>query len=310
MSRRSQTDLEPVTPDERLHLASVRPTTSDLLGWSGVRVEHLTDPPDAEVDLPPTTHHWLVLNHGPALVFSLRFAGQEQTELGPPGSLTLIPAGHPSQWRWSGASESTHVLVEPQLLERVAAEALDLNPDRVVLLPVHAVSDPQVPAVMRALDAELLAGGPGGRLLAESLGNVLAVHLLRRFAAAGSADLPRGGVLAKHKLRAVTEYIHEHLDAELSLDHLAAVAHMSAYHFARLFKNSTGLPPHQYVIACRVERAKELLRERDVLPLAEVAAETGFANQSHFTRHFKRLVGVTPRLFQTSARTYQTKASS
>jgi AraC family transcriptional regulator len=147
------------------------------------------------------------------------------------------------------------------------------------------------------VDAELRGGGAGGRLLAESLGNVLAVHLLRHFAPRGPADAHTGGVLPKHKLRAVIDYVHEHLDAELSLDHLAAVAHVSPYHFARLFKNSTGLPPHQYVIARRVERAKELLRG-GLLQLAEVATEVGFADQSHFTRHFKRLVGVTPRRFR------------
>jgi AraC family transcriptional regulator len=291
-------DRKPVTPEERLHLASVRPKTSEALGWSGVRAEHLTNTPDSEVDLPPTTHHWLVLNQGSALAFSLRFAGQERTEVGPPGSLTIIPAGYPSQWRWRGATESSHTLVEPQLLARIAAEALDLNPDRVELPPVSDLSHPQLQAAMLALDAELRGGGPGGRLMAESLGNVLAVHLLRHFAAPGPADALPGGVLPKHKLRAVVEYIHEHLDAELSLDHLAAVAHLSPYHFARLFKNSTGLPPHQYVIARRVERAKELLRERDRPPLAEVALEVGFADQSHFARHFKRLVGVTPRQFR------------
>jgi AraC family transcriptional regulator len=151
---------------------------------------------------------------------------------------------------------------------------------------------------MLALDAELREGGPGGRLLVESLGNVLAVHLLRQFSPSGPADAHAGPGLPKQKLRAVLEYIHEHLDAELSLDHLAAVAHLSPYHFARLFKNSTGLPPHQYVIARRVERAKELLRGPERPPLAEVATELGFADQSHFTRHFKRLVGVTPRDFR------------
>jgi AraC family transcriptional regulator len=180
----------------------------------------------------------------------------------------------------------------------VAAEALDLNPDRVELPPVSDLSHPRLRAAVLALDAELTAGGPGGRLLAESLGNVLAVHLLRHFSAHGAANTPLGGVLPKHKLRAVIEYIREHLDAELSLDHLAAVTHLSPYHFARLFKNSTGLPPHQYVVARRVERAKELLRQRDGLSLADVAVEVGFSSQSHFTRHFKRLVGVTPRRFQ------------
>jgi AraC family transcriptional regulator len=167
----------------------------------------------------------------------------------------------------------------------------------VSLPPVHDLSHPPLLAVIGALQAELKSGGPGGPLLAESLGNVLAVHLLRLVAPA-RAGLPVDGVLPKHKLRAVIEYIHGRLDAELSLDHLAAVAHMSAYHFSRLFKNSTGLPPHQYVISRRVERAKELLRERRRPPLSEIATEVGFADQSHFTRHFKRLVGVTPRLFR------------
>jgi AraC family transcriptional regulator len=289
---------EPVTPTERLDVASVRPTTSDLLGWSGVRAEHLVAPPDAEVDVPPTTHHWLILNHSSAAEFWLQFAGHKQTEPAPPDSLTLIPAGTPSQWRWRGAGESTHVLVDPLLLARVAVEALDLDPDRIELPAVPVLSHPQIRSAVAALGDELRSGGAGGRLLADALGNVLAVHLLRHF----SSVLPHaarvsGGGLPRHKLRAVVDYIHEHLDAELSLDHLAAVAHLSPYHFARLFKNSTGLPPHQYVIARRVERAKELLRAKDRPSLAEVAAEVGFSDQSHFTRHFRRLVGVTPRRF-------------
>jgi AraC family transcriptional regulator len=288
----------PVRPDERLHLAGVRPATSAALGWSGVRAEHLTDPPDTEVDLPPTTHHWLFLNHGLAHAFSLRFAGREQTEPLPPGAITLIPAGAASRWRWRGASESTHILVEPQLLARVAAEALGLNPDRVTLPPVADLSDPPIQAAMLALDAELRTGGAGGRLLAESLGNVLAVHLLRRFSAPGTTRPHPGGTLPRHKLRAAVDYIHEHLGAELSLDHLAAVVGMSPYYFARLFKSSTGLPPHQYVIARRVERAKGLLRDARRFPLADIAAEVGFSSQSHFTHHFKRLVGVTPRCFR------------
>src|SRR5262249_31884768 len=154
----------------------------------GLRAEHLTNPPDAEVDLPPTTHHWLILNHGLAAKFSLRFGGQERTEPTSPDSLTIIPAGYPSQWRWRGAPESTHVLLEPQLLARVAAEALDLNPDRVTLPPVYDLSHPQLRAAMLTLDAELRQGGAGGRLLAESLGNVLAVHLLRHVSAPGPAD--------------------------------------------------------------------------------------------------------------------------
>jgi AraC family transcriptional regulator len=292
----AQGDRKPVTPDERLTIAAVRPATSAALGWTGVRAEHLTRPPDAEVEVPPTTHHWLILNHSLATEFSLGFAGRVHNDPAPPGSVTLIPAGYPSRWSWRGAGDSTHVLLDSRWLGRVAAEALDLNPDRVELPPTPDLSHPQVRTTVQALGEELRSGGPGGRLLAESLGGVLAVHLLRHFAAPVAA--PAGGVLPRHKLRAVMDYVREHLDAELSLDRLAAVAHVSPYHFARLFHASTGLPPHQYVIARRVERAKELLRERERPPLAEVASEVGFADQSHFTRHFRRLVGVTPGRFR------------
>jgi AraC family transcriptional regulator len=121
---------------------------------------------------------------------------------------------------------------------------------------------------------------------------------LRSWAPVGEAVRgPRGG-LPGQTLRAVLEYIHEHLVADLTLRDLAAVTHLSPYHFARLFKVSTGLPPRQYVIARRVERAKQLLRGEDDLTLAQVAARAGFCDQSHFTRQFKRLVGVTPKRFR------------
>jgi AraC family transcriptional regulator len=83
---------------------------------------------------------------------------------------------------------------------------------------------------------------------------------------------------------------------------MAAVARLNPYHFARQLKRATGLPPHQYVIARRVERAKQLLQAGTDLSLAEVALHAGFCDQSQFSRHFKRLVGVTPGQFRTPAR--------
>ena len=112
----------------------------------------------------------------------------------------------------------------------------------------------------------------------------------------------RDGTLRRGRLRAVVEYIEEHLDASPTLEQLAAAARLSAYHFARQFKAATGLPPHQYVILRRVERARLLLQAGTDLPLAEVAARAGFSDQSQFTHHFKRLVGVTPGQFRMSAR--------
>src|SRR5262249_35832341 len=86
------------------------------------------------------------------------------------------------------------------------------------------------------------------------------------------------------------------------LAQMGKAVHTSAYHFARQFKAATGIPPHQYVVARRVERAMQLLRGNDELSLADIATHAGFSDQSQLSAHFKRVVGVTPREFRRSER--------
>jgi AraC family transcriptional regulator len=295
-------DRHLLTPDERLALFPFAPNaTSEPLGWTELRVEHWQGTPDVEMEFEGLTHHLVVLYLRVPEVLSLRCGGRGRDDAATPGRLAVYPAGVPSRWRCRGTVESIHVLLDPQLLERVAVEACNLDPEVVTLTPVFDLNHPPIQAAMLALHAELTSGGAGGRLVAESLGNVLAIHLLRQFAAPAEAGPQRREVLPRPKLEKIVRYIEDHLDAELMLDDLAAVVHLSPYHFARLFKNRMGQPPRQYVIARRIDRGKELLRDPDGMPLADVAAEVGFANQSHFTRHFKRLVGVTPGQFRAAA---------
>jgi AraC family transcriptional regulator len=214
----------------------------------------------------------------------------------------VIPAGSPVRWRWSGNKDSLHVHLEPGLLARVAAEAFDLDPARLTLPPLDGLDLPQIRAAMWAVNAELTADA-GGPLAAESLANVLAVHLIRHVLAPRRPGRERDGMLPRCRLRAVVEHIEGHLDVGLTLGQMAAVARLSPYHFARQFKRATGLPPHQYVIARRVERARQVLQAGTDLSLAEVAAHAGFSDQSQFSHHFKRLVGVTPGQFRAPART-------
>jgi AraC family transcriptional regulator len=194
------------------------------------------------------------------------------------------------------------IYLESGLVAQVAAEAFDVDPARLTVPSLDGVELPHLRAAIGAVGAELTAGGAGGRLAAESLANLLAVHLIRHVLTPRSPARGRDGTLPRGRLRAVVEYIEEHLGASPSLDQLAAVARLSAYHFARQFKAATGLPPHQYVIARRVERARQLLQARTDLSLAEVAADAGFADQSQLSHHFKRLAGVTPGEFRRSAR--------
>jgi AraC family transcriptional regulator len=155
---------------------------------------------------------------------------------------------------------------------------------------------------MLAVDAELRAGGVGGPLLAESLANILAVQLIRHTTGSPRLPVSADGVLPRRKLHTVIEYIMENLEGSPTLEQMAAVVHLSPNHFARQFKAATGLPPHQYVITRRVERAQHLLRADGELGLAEVALRVGFSDQSKFSFHFKRIAGVTPRQFRISER--------
>ena len=102
------------------------------------------------------------------------------------------------------------------------------------------------------------------------------------------------------RLRRVLEFIHANLDRNIHLEELAETAGMSAFHFAKLFKLSTGKTPHQYLLQCRLERAKQLLRDPRV-SLSEVSLQIGFADQSHLTTVFRRFVGVTPSKFRSQS---------
>ncbi|MBN9522906.1 helix-turn-helix transcriptional regulator [bacterium] len=294
----------PLAPWEYHRLIPHAPTAaSHRFGWAGLAAARFCDLPDAEFEQPRMTHHMLILFTRPPDELECRYVGVRRHRPPPVGTISVVPAGTPSWWRWAGTKSSLHAYLEPGLIGRVAAETFGLDPAREVVRPFDSVALPQLGVAMRAVDAELAAGGAGGRLAAESLANILAVHLIRHAVAPGRVVAGRDGALPRGRLRAVVEYVEEHLDGTPSLAEMAAVARLSPFHFARQFKTATGLPPHQYVIARRVERAKQLLSEGSMPSLAEVALHVGFSDQSQFARHFKRLVGVTPGQFRVPART-------
>ncbi len=273
--------------------------SSDRLGWVGLEAARCRATPAFELNLPALTHHRLFLFARPPEELDLRYEGVKRHRPPAAGSVSLLPAGGPARVRSSGCKDELHLFLEPGVVSRVAAEAFHLDPARLSVPPLDGLDLPQVRVAMLAVGAELTAGA-GGPLAAESLANVLAVQLIRHVSAPRRLRRP-DGALPRGRLRAVVEYIEDRLGAGPSLEQMAAVARLSTYHFAHLFKRATGLPPYQYVITRRVERAQQLLREGD-LSLGEIAARTGFSDQSHFSRHFKRLVGVTPGRFRMHTR--------
>ena len=293
----------PIRPLDWFKLLPFAPAaSSDRLGWVGLEAAHNRAVPASELHAPAITHHRLILFSRPPEELDLLYEGVKRHVPPPAGAILVVPAGSPTLWRWSGSFDSLHIFLEPGLVSRVAAEEFDLDPAQWTIPPLDGLDLPHLRAAMWAVDAELTAGGAGGSLAAESLANVLAVHLIRHVSAPRQPTHRRAGTLPRAKLRAVVEYVEEHLDTGPSLEQMAAIARLSPNYFACQFHRATGLPPHQYVIARRVERAKQLLQTGGDVSLAEVAAHAGFSDQSQFSRHFKRLVGVTPGQFRTPAR--------
>lgn len=129
------------------------------------------------------------------------------------------------------------------------------------------------------------------------MASALAAHLLKYYCTKQHILRDDRGGLPKHKLRQVIDYINAYLNQDLSIANLAQLTQMSSHYFGRLFKQSMGISPYQYIIQRRVERAKQLLLN-DNLTISEIAQSVGFAHQSHLNYHFKRLVRATPRQFQ------------
>jgi AraC family transcriptional regulator len=293
----------PIRPLDWLKLLPFAPAaSSDRLGWVGLEAARNRAVPGSELHAPAITHHRLILFSRPPEELDLLYEGVKRHVPPPAGAILVVPAGSPTLWRWSGSFHSLHIFLEPGLVSRVTAEEFDLDPARLTIPPLDGLDLPHFRAAMWAVDAELTAGGAGGSLAAESLANVLAVHLIRHVSAPRQPTPRRAGTLPRAKLRAVVEYVEEHLDTGPTLEQMAAIARLSPNYFACQFNRATGLPPHQYVIARRVERAKQLLQTESDFSLAEVAASAGFSDQSQFSHHFKRLIGVTPGQFRMSAR--------
>jgi AraC family transcriptional regulator len=277
--------------------------TSYRMGWKGlqaVRYRHSAVSEFCSAGTPRT--HLLILKRLPTEKIDLRYEGVKRDTPLPAGSITVVPAGSSVQVRWEGSMDALHVYLEPSLVTRIAAELFEFDPSRTVVPPLVGLNVPELRSSMLALDTELRAGGVGGPLLAESLATILSVHLIRHTTGPHRLPVSADGVLRRRKLHTVIEYIMENLGGSLTLEQMAALVHLSPYHFARQFKAATGLPPYQYVIARRVERARHLLERNGKLGLAEVALRAGFSDQSQFGFHFKRIVGVTPGEFRTSAK--------
>jgi AraC family transcriptional regulator len=215
--------------------------------------------------------------------------------------------------QWTNCSDNPLCLVPvgqcvgAEIHEETTAVSLMLNPVYVQetglandwpgggeLIEKAGFEDPLLQQIGLALYREAQSSAPQGNLYAESLNQMLAMHLLRHYSVSRSQPSLFNGGLPAYKLRRVQEFIRANLAETVALEQLANVAGLSAFHFARAFKRATGETPQRYLTQTRIEQAKRLLTN-DNMSLVDVGAQVGFKNQSHFTAVFHRFVGATPK---------------
>ncbi|MES1022660.1 AraC family transcriptional regulator [Gloeocapsa sp. BRSZ] len=211
------------------------------------------------------------------------------------GDIAIIPANVSHRCNWNTSVQFMVLALEPILLKNIGQDWV--NPDGIELIPQFMnQQDALIQSIFLTLKDELESGRIGGQLLVDSLKTVLAIHLLRNYCATSPKLSSYSDGLSSAKLVLIKDYINEHLHQDLTLTEIAAIAQISPYHFLRLFKQSMGVTPHQYILQRRIDRAKYLL-QHSKLSIAEIAFSAGFCDQSHLTRCFKRMLGMTPKQF-------------
>ncbi len=271
------------------------PSLTKTASWDGVNVEYGLLDAVGEFDFAM-----------PKQAISIAFAPHDRVTWSVDGGssqTTALPAGSAfvygdRNFVWhkrERCSEYINIMLEPEFLQQVASENGISTPVEIQHKVIFL--DSTILHVGQLMKLEVLNGGVAGKLYTESLRNLLAVHLLRNYTGTSEKQELSDGALDGLKLQQVKDFIEDNLAEKLTISDMAAVVHMSQFHFARVFKAATGESPHRYVTQRRMERAKVLLNVTK-FPVAEIAYRVGFYNPSHFTSQFRKLMGMTPKKYR------------
>ena len=265
--------------------------TSDRVKWDGVTLHSFSDIPPCEI--PDHVHptHTLSLLTSPSANVEWTTGGRTRYARNRSGNIYLLPAGTRDHLGWDAPTSRIVMTLDSHVITRAFEETA--HRDTFELVEHWNLHDRHVAGLMLALHADLDDGSPAGRLYGEMLSLALAVYLARRYGVPHHNARKHRGGLPGHRLRLVMEYVRAHINHDIPLADLAAVAGMSPHYFTELFRRSTGQTPHQFVLTKRIEHAKRLLQNPKLTAL-EVALLVGFADASHFTKVFRRVVGATP----------------
>ncbi|WP_245447864.1 helix-turn-helix domain-containing protein [Nitratireductor sp. OM-1] len=262
------------------------------LGWSGIKFRRYRTPPQ-EISAPALTDFSVVVYLNRGVINRRRQDGPWQTEAVGPGSVSVVTRSDVSDWRWDGAIEASHIYLPFEALAGTAQDVFDRDIEDIELKNFLAIDDSILTEAAFRLAEETRAKSLGGCLYVEALRCQISVHILRSYATVSFRQQDRNDGLSRAQRRLLIDYIEENIGNSISLADLAALLGLSVFHFSRRFRAEFGRPPYAYVLQRRLEHAKRQLSRKDV-SLKTIAAASGFSDQSHMTRLFKRELNISP----------------
>ena len=265
------TEIIGVTESLRLSLISDQPGVVEFLGSPRVVIS---------------------LHVGTSVAVDCRRGGERHRGTTIHGDLEIIPPNLGGIWELKAPDTALVIGLNLRVLKRVVEES-GSDPDKLHVLNRFQARDPQIEHIGWALKAEMESGYPSGRSYMEGLATGLAARLIQNHSSLARPSRAIDAALPGRKLKAILGYIEDNLGRDLGLGEIAGLAGLSVSHFKTMFRKSMGMPPHQYLMRRRVERAAMQLR-RGRLPIAQIALENGFCHQSHLALHTRRVLGLTP----------------
>lgn len=269
--------------------------SSHVLNWERIYVQQHRLPGWETPECSHLQHKVEVHSATSSARIERRLNGRRRDEQIIQGDIVLIPAGVQHQVSWDREIECTFLALEPTYIAQIAREETDL--ESIEFVPRFAQSDPLIYQIALALKRELESGELSSQLYVEAATMLLAAHLLRHYSTSQLSLQTDVGGLSRASLNQVIEYIDAHLTEDLSVSEIAASISMSQYHFTRLFKQSLGVAPYQYVIQRRVAFAKQLLASPN-LSITQVSQQIGFYTPNQFSHFFRRHTGLSPKEYQ------------
>jgi AraC family transcriptional regulator len=256
-------------------------------GESGVRVVRAQFAGDIHFDA-TTQHHLVFFQKSPRLRLECRIADQRLQHETMQGTIAICPAGTDCSVRIETTADTLLVAIKPTQLSLAASEECELD---VQLMERLSGYDQRLLHFAQSLWRESANAYPNGPLFWNDAANAFIDTLLSDH----MSNRPRGsrGSLGRATLLKIREHVLEHLADPIEVNELAALAGRSPFHFSRVFARSVGITPYRYVVHLRLQQAIKRIREGR-LGLAEIAADTGFADQSHLSRWVRRVHGVAP----------------